>query len=348
MAKESLRVLQIGAGSMGQRRLRDLKDREDVELALFELRADRRDRGLSRNEKLRTFSDLDEALAWGPDALSISTPPQAHDEYVRLALERGVHHFCEANIWTMDPEWIEQLSESQSVISAPSSSLYFLPAVQEMSRIVRDELGGLHGYQMALNTYMPDWHPEEGPEYYARHRNTAAGREMVPFELLWLNHVFREPVELTGLVTRGGSLPGIMEDTWSLQMRLEGGIAGQLIVLMGCPGALRQGWCFGEAGQVFFDLFSGEIRREYRKGVRDSRNFGAMKDVLEATYSREINTFIDAVHGKARWPQSYRASAVATATLAAAERSAELGERVSVDVGVQPKIHPDVHHGSAV
>jgi hypothetical protein len=25
-----------------------------------------------------------------------------------------------------------------------------------------------------------------------------------------------------------------------------------------------------------------------------------------------------------------------------------LGERVSVDVGVQPKIHPDVHHGSAV
>jgi predicted dehydrogenase len=339
MASIPLRVLQIGAGSMGQRRLRDLKDRDDIELALFELRADRRQRASSVNSKLVTFANLDEALGWKPNALSISTPPQSHDEYVHLALERGVHHFCEANIWTMNPEPVQQASQRKSVVSAPSSSLYFLPAVQELARIVREELGGLHGYQMALNTYMPDWHPSEGIEYYARNRNTSAGREMVPFELLWLDHVFGLPQEVSGLVTRGGTLPGIVEDTWSLQMRLEGGGSGQLMVLMGCPGALRQGWCFGEAGQVFFDLFSGEIRREYRKGPNDSRNFGVMKDVLEGSYHREINTFIDAILGRGCWPQSYHASAWATATLAAAESSSELNARVAVNVTVQPKVH---------
>jgi predicted dehydrogenase len=282
---------------------------------------------------------LQESLRWNPTALLISTPPQSHDEFVTLALEHGLHHFCEANIWTQNPQYVARKSAEQKLVSAPSSSLYFLPAVVELGRMIREELGDLHGYQMALNTYMPDWHPSEGPEYYARNRNTAAGREMVPFELLWLNAVFGRPKDVLGLVTRGGKLPGVVEDTWSLQMRLEGGVSAQLMVLMGCPGSLRQGWCFGGAGQVFFDLFSGEIRREYRNGPTDGRNFGAMKDVLESTYFREINTFVDAVAGCGTWPQTYEASAWATAALAAAESSSELGRCVPVDVAIQPRVH---------
>jgi predicted dehydrogenase len=339
MATEKLRLLQIGAGSMGQRRLRDLKHRAEVELALLELRDDRRQRAISLNPNLTTFTRLESAMEWRPQAVSISTPPQSHHEFVHLAMERGLHHFCEANIWTMNPDVVAQKSKQKSLLSAPSSSLYFLPAVEELARIVHDELGRLQGYQIALNTYMPDWHPGEGNEYYARNRNTAAGREMVPFELLWLNRVFGKPVEVQGLVTLGGKLPGIIEDTWSVQMSLQGNAAAHLMVLMGCPGALRQGWCFGEAGQVFFDLFSGEIWREYRDCQNDRRNFGAMKDVLESTYSREINTFIDAVLGKTAWPQTYLDTAWATAALAAAEASSESGRRVAVEVALQPRVH---------
>jgi predicted dehydrogenase len=326
---------------MGRRRLRDLANREDVELALLEAREDRRREAQSMHPNLLAFADLAEALRWKPEALSISTPPNKHDEFIRLALQLGIHHFCEANIWTLPPERITAASEEKSLVSAPSNSLYFLPAVQELFRIVRAELDGLQAYQIILNTYMPDWHPGEGPEYYARHRNTAAGREMVPFELLWLNHVFGPARQVCGLVTRGGKLPGVKEDTWSLQMLLDSGVSAQLLVLMGCPGALRQGWCLGGAGQVFFDLFSGEIRREFRAGVNDSRNFGTMKAVLEETYRREIHTFVDAIHRRVQWPQTYLATAWATATLAAAESSAETGLATPVQSAVQPKVHPE-------
>jgi predicted dehydrogenase len=337
MSTQPLRVLQIGAGSMGQRRLRDLSPRKDVVLALLDERKDRRAGAAAKHPTLAVFQDLDSALAWEPDALSISTPPQHHEEYVRLALERGLHHFCEANIWTMDPVEVEEISRKKDLISAPSCSLHFLPAVQEVSRIVREELGKVHAYQMALNTYMPDWHPAEGREYYARNRNTAAGREMVPFELLWLNEVFGVADEVSGMLTHGGTLPGIPEDTWSLQMRLAGGGCGHLMVLMACPAVLRQGWCFGESGQVFFDLLSGEIRRDYRQGNADTRGFGAMKDVLESIYRQEISAFIDAIRDTAKWPQSYHSTAVATATLAAAEASAVSGQHVVVAGHAQPK-----------
>lgn len=339
MKDRPLRVLQIGAGSMGMRRLRDLAGREDVALALFDSRADRRQIAQGKHPRVETFAALDPALAWKPEALCISTPPHRHEEYVRLALELGLHHFSEANIWTTAPAEVEAISKQKRLVSAPSCSLHFLPIVKEIARVVRDELGSLHGYQMALNTYMPDWHPGEGAEYYARNRNTAAGREMVPFELLWLNEVFGPPASVCGSVTRGGVLPGVVEDTWSLQMELSQGGSGQLIVLMGCPGALRQGWCFGDSGQVFFDLFSGDVRRDFRGKTTDTRNLGAMKDVLEATYRAEITAFVDAVQGKSPWPGSYQQSAWATATLAAAEASSASGVRQVVDLSIQPIVH---------
>jgi predicted dehydrogenase len=332
-----LKVLQIGSGSMGTRRLRDLGSRKDVELALYEPQDARRARAGSRFG-IRTFADLDAALAWGPAALSISTPPDRHEPYVRLALERGLHHFCEADIWTPPLAPLEAAVRDKRLVAAASCSLHFLPVVRELKRIVAEELGALHGYQMCLNTYMPDWHPGEGSEYYARRRDTAAGREMVPFELLWLNEVFGRPVEACGTIMRAGSLPGVAEDTWCVQVRLDNGAAGQLMVLMGCPGALRQGWCFGDAGQLRFDLFSGDVWRTYRaKRVDDARNFGAMSDVLEAAYREEIGAFVDAVLTGRPWPQPYGVAAFATAALAAAERSARSGRCEPVDPLLQPE-----------
>jgi len=69
-----IRILQIGGGSMGTRRMRDMSKRNDVMVALLDGRADRRDRARERFG-LQTFDTLDAALAWSPQALSISTPP---------------------------------------------------------------------------------------------------------------------------------------------------------------------------------------------------------------------------------------------------------------------------------
>jgi predicted dehydrogenase len=321
---------------MGTRRLRDLSARNDVELAVYDSRPDRLDAAKLRFN-IPSFNDFEEAMAWKPQALCISTPPDQHDKYIELALRMGLHHFCEANIWTMSPEKIEQAQKGQSIICAPSNSLYFLPTVKELRRIVREELGSLHSYQLALNTYCHDWHPGEGPEFYARKRNTSAGREMVPFEMLYLLKVFGKPVEVDGRVSRLSGISAGFEDTWSIQIKLESGAIGQFTVMHGCPGAFRRGCCFGDHGQVAFDLFAGVIERSFRGRVDDVRNFGAMKDVLESAYAEEINTFVDAILGRARWPQSYGESAIATATLAAAEASALKRCPVKVDAAIQPQ-----------
>ena len=138
-----MRILQIGAGSMGTRRLRDLRACAGVEVTLFDQRADRRAAAASRFG-VATTASLDEAMATEPDALVISTPPDQHTDYVRLALDTGRHFFCEADIWAFDPRVVAAANARRpagGLVAAPSCTLYFHPFVQELRRVVGEELG---------------------------------------------------------------------------------------------------------------------------------------------------------------------------------------------------------------
>ena len=338
---DRIRLLQIGAGAMGTRRLRDLSARDDVEIGLFDQRDDRRQRAADQFE-IDTFSTMDDGLEWAPDALIISTPPDGHDPFIEIALERGLHHFCEENIWTYDHRTVDRISRERGLVSAASCSFSFLPVIQELERVVRHELGELHAYQMLLSTYMPNWHPEDGPDFYARQRSTAAAREMVPFELVWLNRVFGAPTHVLGSVKTSGRLENASEDTWSLQMDIGGGV-GQLVVGHASPTDHRSGMAIGTNGRVAFDVFAGTITRELPElGITDTRYIGSQAADLESAYATEIATFVDAVRG-AVWPHGYLESSVATGTLAAAETSAATGLRVAVDPDVQPAPVPPGH-----
>ena len=63
MKKSKPKILQIGAGAMGTRRLRDLYQRKDVALALYDERADRCAAAHARFG-VRVFPKLDNALEW--------------------------------------------------------------------------------------------------------------------------------------------------------------------------------------------------------------------------------------------------------------------------------------------
>lgn len=338
-----MKILQIGAGSMGTRRLRDLHKRPGLALGLYDDREDRRLRAKERFG-VAVFSDFPAALAWEPDALVISTPPGTKRDYLRLATERGLHHFSEADIWTYGMAAFEQTPRAKKIVCAPSASFAFLPLVRALGPLVRDRLGSLLSYQFFMATYMPGWHPGEGKEYYARHRDTAPAREMIPFELHWLNALFGPATAVAGSFGKHGALPGNTEDTWSLSMRLKSGGIGQMAITMACPSDYRRGACFGTNGMISWDIYGGDVTVQTSGEAPSRQNFGAMRDVLEAAYSDEINTFIDALTGAKIWPQSYALSQQSSATLAAAEKSSVSGRWVTIDPDCEPALSPPLDH----
>ncbi|MBZ0099992.1 MAG: Gfo/Idh/MocA family oxidoreductase [Taibaiella sp.] len=335
------RILQIGAGSMGSRRLRDLSLREDVEIVLYDQREDRRERASNRFG-IKTFDNMASALEWGPEALIISTPPDMHHQYIEIALEKGYSHFCEADMWTADYDKILRVSREKRMISAPSFTSYFLPITTELKRIVDKELGRLYCYQFYLCFYLPTWHPGEGDEFYANHRSTSGGREVVPFEMSLLNYLFGIPVDACGTVARRGLFDMDSEDTWCLQVKLDNGGTGQMIVIMTSPYVKRGGWFAGVNGFVEFDIISGKVHRKFPvSDIDEVLETGSVKEIIETAYFNEINTFVNTLQGKAEWPFNYKDNAISTSTLAAAEKSAISGRVEKNNPDFQPAELPD-------
>lgn len=336
-----IKVLQIGAGSMGTRRIRDLTARADVEVALLETRADRSEKA-SNEFGIPCFDRMESALDWGAVALSISTPPQSHSQYVETALDRGLHFFCEAELFPFRHREVELKTAENSTIAAPSCTLQFLPLYKELSRIMREELGALHAYSYILSIDIAGWHPDEGTEYYARNRSTNGTREMITFELIGLAHLFTEPQDVSGIVRAGGELGPNYEDSWSLQMRLDNGGIGQLVVLGASPQVVRKGIAAGTNGTIEFDLLTGDIHRSFPLlGIQDTRNFGELSHVLESVYKDEIDAFVETIKGSYQWPYDFRKSNVICGTLAAAEKSAITGKVEKVNPDILPAELPD-------
>lgn len=330
-----MKILQIGAGSMGTRRLRDLSPRRDVTLALYDDRADRRE-AAAKKFGVPTFASFAAGLAWKPDALIISTPPGTKADYIATAFERGLHHFSEADIWTYGAA--ARAARRPDLVGVPSESMAFLPLIRGVGELVRANLGSLLSYQFFMSTYMPSWHPAEGLEYYARHRNAAPAREMIPFELAYLNAFFSPAVEVAGKYEKFGELPGAIEDTWSLTMRLRDGGLGQLTITQACPAAdYRRGCAFGTKGSVWWDVFTGEAAVQ-TAADRTPRihSFGRIGEVLESAYAAEISAFVDAVRGGKPWDHQYTVAQQSCAALAAAERSSASGRWEKVDPEAEP------------
>ncbi|CAB4852218.1 unannotated protein [freshwater metagenome] len=337
-----MRVLQIGGGSMGTRRMRDLRVRPGIEIRLLDGREDRRARALAAFG-IVGFNSLDEALAWDPEIFIVSTPPDQHSDLVRLALDTGRHVFSEADIWPSQPE-AEAIAERGGVVFAPSATLLFHPVVEEVARIVRHELGAVHAFGYLLSVDAPSWHPGEGQEYYARHRATAPAREMTAFELIGLHGIVGPTRSVSGRVEKRGTLDGDAEDTYCLQLVTETGAVGQLSVLMASPQVARRGWVAGENGVVAFDLLAGSVERRL-PGARtdDVRHIADWAEVLEQVYDAEISAFISAVEGTGSWPFSGRASLNVCSTLAAAELSMLTGRHETVRPGLVPAAHPTMY-----
>lgn len=329
----SLKILQLGFGSMGTRRVRDLLRRPGVELRLFDAREDRRRKAEARFG-IQTFETLGSAMEWSPEAMVISTPPGTKGPLVELALERSMHHFVEADIWSYGVA--ERVARAAGLVGAPSLTFYFLPVVKALSELIPEGVGQLLNYQFLLAGDMATWHPTEGVEYYGRHRDTAPAREMVPFELAWLAKIFGPATGVAGEFGRFSHRPETFEDTWSLQMQLARGGTGQLTVTMACPYDIRCGSATGVDGSATWDINRGEIVLCAGAAAPQVHRFGELPRVIEATYAAEINCFVDAILGAARWPHSYADYELGLATLAAAEASALAGQRTTVDRKREP------------
>lgn len=259
-----MKFLVIGLGSMGKRRVRNLQALGHSGIAGFDLRADRRDEAHTKYG-ITVFPSFDEALAtFAPDAFVISTSPAHHMTYAWRALELGLPCFIEASV--VESERILQLSEAVAgtkLVMAPSCTMRYFPGPKLVKRLLAE---GVIGKPLSFNyqsgQYLPDWHPWESiTEFYVSERNTGGCREIVPFELTWVDDVFGESEALACVKGKLTDMPADIDDIYHCLLSYPGGVLANLTVeVISRPVATRELRVLGSTGELVWSSDENCVR----------------------------------------------------------------------------------------
>ncbi len=300
-----MKLLIVGLGSMGKRRVRNLQALGFADVAGYDLRSDRREEAAGKYG-IAVFDSYESALTdFDPQALVISTGPALHMDYALPAAERGLHCFIEASV--VDRERILRLADlvkKGPTVVAPSCTMAYYPGPRKVKELI---VQGVVGKPLNINyltgQYLPDWHPwEHIQDFYVSDRVTGGCREIVPFELTWLNQIFGEPDALACIKDKLTEMPADIDDIYHCLLRYPGNVLANVTVeVISRPQAIRELHILGSEGRLVFSADENCVRY-IRVGDEDWTRWTVSSGTVEAGYINpeepyisEMRDFVEAV-----------------------------------------------------
>lgn len=225
-----MKVLVVGLGSMGKRRIRILKDFSGIDLYGVDSSSERR---TETAEKFgaKVFETLDEALtAEKFDAVLVCSPPLTHAEIIRRCLTEGSHVFAEINLMSDGYKENITLAKEKGLVLFISAPGLYREDYQYMINAVHESQSPVN-YIYHVGQYLPDWHPWENYEnYFVGNPKSNGCRELFSVELPWLITAFGDITKVHSEKSRNTSLKISYNDNYMVQLQHSSGAKGFLAV----------------------------------------------------------------------------------------------------------------------
>jgi len=304
-----IKVLQIGLGSMGKRRIRNLQYLGYMNIIGFDFRKDRLDES-KKLYNIETISDLDKINLDDITHIIISTPPDKHIDYALWAVKNNKHVFIEASV--VDDKYSEliQISKKNNVVVAPSCTMRFDPLNKKVKEILDSKVLGKNVFlQHHFGLYLPYWHPyEDIKDFYVSNKTTGAAREIVPFDMVYISWFIGLPENnLSGLLTKTDILDTDIDDIYSLQYKTKDNCHVQFTIDVVSKQAYRTTRIICESGSIELDTVKGTLSvyfaEEDNWKIYNRGQLSTTKSI-EEMYVLEMETFMNALKGNAKWPYS--------------------------------------------
>lgn len=300
-----MRFLIVGLGSMGKRRIRNLQALGVEHIAGVDPREDRRTEA-SHKYGIAAHEDFELALQeFQPDASVISTPPRDHVPYIQRGVDCGLHCFVEASVVNAEELLaLHRKAADRRLVIAPSCTMRYYPGPRKVKELIG---AGAIGKPLNINyqtgQYLPDWHPWENiGDFYVSARDTGGCREIVPFELTWLNDIFGAPEPLACVKTKLTDMDADIDDIYHCLLRYPGDVLANITVeVISRPCPTRELRVIGSTGQIVFSHDENCVRH-IDTDMPTWKRHDLSKGTVEAGYINpeepyiaEMRDFIDAM-----------------------------------------------------
>jgi len=171
-----LKILIVGLGSIGQRHVRSLRHLlgDEVELLAFRQKGNtleitdsldvRPDQDLEAIYRIKSYTDLDAALAEQPIATLVCTPNHLHMPIALAAAKAGSHLFIEKPV-SHNLAGLQELRDEidrRGLVCLVGYHLRFHPALRQLQAFHRDgAFGQILSCSFDFGEHMPYWHRYE-------------------------------------------------------------------------------------------------------------------------------------------------------------------------------------------
>lgn len=300
-----MKVMIIGLGSMGKRRIRLIKRfNEDYELIGIDANEERC-LEVKRELNIACCLSIGEALQSGKiDCAFVCTSPLSHYEIISKLLEEGLPVFTEINLSDEGYDELIEYNNRNNGLFLSSTFLYR----EDIQYIINMVKGHKVNYIYHTGQYLPDWHPWESyKNYFVKDKRTNGCREILAIELPWILKCFGNVASVKVIKDNLSSLELDYYDNYSILVEHDNGSKGYIAVDVVARKPTRRLEIYNEDIHLFWDgtpqtLFEYDWTGKQLKHIKTYENI--LKDnkycdnIIENAYMDEIIAFFDKIQGK--------------------------------------------------
>ena len=300
------KILVIGLGSMGKRRIRNLLKLGYKNIIGFDLREDR----CLESQKeygITTFSDFSLAITQLPNIFIISTPPHLHEKYINYAIKNNISFFSELNLFSNVVKKSIKKINNVPITACSSSTMRFHPVVKKLKNILDKKIiGDVFLINHQVGHYLPNWHPwEDYHNFFVSRKDTGGAKELVPVELNWLTYLFSDIESVVGNVTKISNLDVNIDDIYQAILNFKNNISCTLTIDVFSKPSFKETKIIGEKGTILVNFQTGEIKINKNKKwkIMNVKFNEVAKGYLgltppEKLYEDELNSFFKFLKNK--------------------------------------------------
>ena len=306
-----MKIIVIGLGSMGKRRIRLISERNDVELFGID---SQESRCAEVKEKfgIECYSSIDEACKnQDIEAAIVCTSPLSHASIIKDCLNHNLHVFTEINLVTDGYDENIALAKTKGKVLFLSSTFLYRKETQTIIEKVHEAKCPLN-YIYHVGQYLPDWHPWESyNSYFIGNPKTNGCREIMAIDLPWIVTAFGAIKDVKVMKSKNTELNIQYNDNYFVMIQHESGAKGVFAVDVVARKPYRHIDVYGESLQLSWNgtadsliQFDIENKQDINISFTDASEHvdGYAAFITENPYREELNSYLRQIEDKEYQP----------------------------------------------
>lgn len=301
-----MKVVVIGLGSMGKRRIRLIKKIDDSITVVGVDGNEARCKEANELYGINTYSSISDAKKEDIKCAFVCTSPLSHANIIEECLTNKWNVFTELNLVADKYEENIRLAKENGCVLFLSSTFFYREEISYIREKIKDR--SKLNYIYHIGQYLPDWHPWENyKDFFVGNERTNGCREIMAIELPWLSEAFGKIMDCTVVSDKMSDLEINYNDNYMIQVAHENGNKGALIVDIVSPRAVRNLEIYGENLYLSWNGNPTSLM-EFCSETKETRNVnlyssveqleGYSSFVVENAYQNEIQEFFAVVAGE--------------------------------------------------